>query len=372
MLWNRNKPTVPSRTAVDPTNASGYRVSEPDRALTTIGTMLAAYGRYALDAAEGANSLRGRCEEWARRLMLGETRGADAPDGAPPAEAAPRVRRDFRGVERFFEEARKAESAYVMDQLGGLRRTALALARSLGNAVGEDRDADAQVEQRLTALSRALEQGDSQLIARSATAVIETARASIAQRRERESRNAQALDRELRVLRDKLASDHESATTDALTGLFGRDSYQQQLEQLTALGALLAEPPWLLLLDVAAGKRDTTKKARSIPDATLREVSHCISRTFLRRHDFAARSGPRELAVLVVDMTQAEVTAATERLLGMVYSAGRSLGKSEVPSVSIGVTRLRPTDDAERWEARARLALERAIQDGRDGYSITA
>src|SRR4051812_22476902 len=154
MLWNRSKPTEPSRPAVNPGNASGYRVAEPDRALTAIGTLLSLYGRFAFDAAEAASTLRERCDEWAQRLMLGEARRAtDAAAGGGVAEGA--VSRDFRGVERFFEEVRKGEAAFVHEQLGGLRRMLLALARTLGNAVGEDREADAQVEQQLSALSHA-------------------------------------------------------------------------------------------------------------------------------------------------------------------------------------------------------------------------
>jgi diguanylate cyclase (GGDEF)-like protein len=385
MLWNRNKPTEPSRPAVNPGNASGYRVAEPDRALTAIGTLLTLYGRFAFDAVEAASSLRERCDEWAQRLMLGEGRRPGAADAATGggAEGAPAasVSRDFRGVERFFEEVRKGEAAFVHEQLGGLRRTVLALARTLGNGVGEDRDADAQLEQQLSGLSQAVEQGDIRLIARTATSVIETSRTFMAQRRQRETRHVQKLDQELRTLRDKLSTGYDKASSDELTGLFGRTQDEQQLDQLSAIGALLEEPPWLLLIDVAAGKRETPKrddgkadgaKRRPVPDATLREVSHCISRTFLRRHDFAARSGAHELAVLVVDMTQAEVVAATERLLGVVHNAGRSLGKSETPTVSIGLARLRPNDDPERWEARARVGVERAIQDGRDGYALGA
>ncbi|HTV21355.1 MAG TPA: diguanylate cyclase [Polyangiaceae bacterium] len=345
---------------------SGYRVAEGDRALTAVGTLLMTYGRFAFDAAEAASTVREGCEEWAKRLVFGEGRAAKSEGGAETG-----VNRDFRGVERFFEEMRKSESSFVTEQIAGLRKTVISLARTLGNGVGEDRDADAKVEQGLSALSRAVEQDDIQLVTRAATSVILSCRSAMAQRRQRETRNTEKLDQELRSLRDRISSEYDSASTDELTGLYGRVPYDQQLDQLTALGALLTEPPWLLLIDVAAGKRDP-KRAKAVPDATLREVSHCISRTFLRRHDFAARSGAHELAVLVVDMTQAEVVAATERLLGVVHNAGRQLGKTEVPNVAIGLARLRPNDDASRWHSRARVAVERAIQDDREGYSISA
>jgi diguanylate cyclase (GGDEF)-like protein len=361
VLWNKNKPNDGSRVAATPANQSGYRVAEPDRALTAVGTLLKVYGRFAFDAAESAGALRERCEEWAQRLMLGEPRRDDGATG---------VTRDFRGAERFFEETRKLEGSYVTQQLSGLRRALLSLARALGASVGEDREGDAQVEQRLTALSRALDQGDITVIARTATAVIEASRGFMAQRREREARHTQKLDKELRELREQMSEGNARASSDELTGLFGRAQLEQQLEQLSALGALLAEPPWLLLIDVAAGKHGARNLAKPVPDATLREVSHCISRTFLRRQDFAARAGANELAVLVVDMTESEVLAATERLLGFVHDAGRSLAKHELPNIAIGLARSRPNEDAERWRARANVALERAIQDDATGYAL--
>ncbi len=372
MLWNKRKPGEPFRAAASLPNQSGYRVAEPDRALTTIGAILGAYGRFSFDAAESASALRDRCEEWAQRVMLGER--PRAADGA--GDPDPGLRRDFRGVERFFEEARQRESEFVQGNLSGLRRAVLALARSLSGTMGEDRDADAQLDEHLTALSRALDQGNVGVITRSATSLIEASRSFMTQRRERDARNIHKLDKELRALREHMAAgaDHAYGGIDELTGLAGRAQYEQQLDQLTAMGMLLAEPPWLVLIDVSAGKRGTVNapRARAAPDASLRAASHSISRTFLRRQDFAARLGANELALLLVDMTRDEVVAAIERLLAAVRSAGRALPTAETPWLSVGLARLRPNEDAERWRARAATALERTRQDGGDGYTVGA
>jgi GGDEF domain-containing protein len=370
MLWNKRKPSDPSRAVPAVPHQSGYRVAEPDRALTTIGAMLGAYGRFAFDAAESAAVLRAGCEEWAQRVMLGEQPRAAAGDGeGPPALG---VCRDFRGVERFFEEVRKRESEFVLDNLSGLRRAVISLARSLSGNMGEDRDADAQLEERLTALSRALDQGNVNAITRSASSLIEASRGFISQRRERDARHIHKLDKELRALREHLSADPGYGGNDALTGFAGRAQYEQQLDQLTAMGMLLAEPPWLVLLEVSAGKSGTAAARRKgpVPDASLLEVSHCVSRTFLRRQDFAARPGPNELALLLVDMSRDELVAALERLLAAVRSSGRNLSRAEQPSVSIGLVRLRPNEDAEHWRARANAALERTLQDGGDGYTV--
>ena len=369
MLWNKRKPSDPSRVAENSANKSGYRVAEPDRALTVIGTLLKAYGRFAFDAAEPAESLRERCEDWAQRILLGERSARDGAAG-PAVSGELLVSRDFRGLERFFSEQRQSEGEYVTKSLGGLREAVLSLARSLGSSVAEDRDADGQVEEQLVALSRAVDQGQIKHITRAAMSVIEASRTFMQQRREREARHVQKLDRELRQLREEMAASYHAGKSDELTGLAGRAQLEQQLDQLLAIGMLLQKPPWLMRIDVAAAKRDGGGKPRPVPDAALRDIGHCINRTFLRREDFTARSGAREFSVLVVDMTQAEITSATERLLSAVGGAARTHGNN-APSVAVGVVRFRPGDDAERLSARAELAVERARRDSFDGYDVS-
>jgi diguanylate cyclase (GGDEF)-like protein len=370
MLWNKRKPSDPSRAVPTVPQQSGYRVAEPDRALTTIGALLGAYGRFAFDAAESATVMRDRCEKWAQHVMLGEQQRSATQEGEGPPQLG--LRRDFRGVERFFEEVRKRESEFVLDNLSGLRRAVIALGRSLSGSMGEDRDADAQLEERMTALSRALDQGNVSGITRSAASLIEASRSFIRQRRERDVRHVQKLDKELRALRECMSREHGYSGNDELTGFAGRAQYEQQLDQLSAIGMLLAEPPWLVVLEVSAGKSPAAnaRRERAVPDASLLEVSHSVSRTFLRRQDFAARTGPNELALLLVDMSRDELVAALERLLTAVRNPGRDLPRAEHPWVSIGLVRLRLNEDAEHWRARANAALERTRQDGGDGYTV--
>jgi len=398
MLWNKRKTTDPMRGSISEakasspevqaapasrssasqadTGASSHRVAEADRALTTIGTLLKLYGRHAFDTEHTASTIRERCDEWAQRIVLGVFQRADA---APAKSSASSqnvgAARDWRGLERFFEEQRQREGTFVKSSLNGLRGTVLELARSLGGSIGEDRESDAMIEERLTGLSKAIDQGDMASITRAASSVIEASRESMAQRREREARHAHKLDKELRSLRESVADDGKGS--DELTGLYGRGPYEQQLDQLTAIGMLLEQPPWLIVVDVSAGKRDPNKpekrdakKQRPVPDRTLREVSHCISRTFLRRQDFAARTAQDELCVLLVDMTRDQVAAAVERLLETVYTKSRDLPNSDVPVLNIGVVRLRANEDGARWRSRADVGVERAREDGSDTYTI--
>ncbi len=343
MLWNRRKPAEPSQSPVAAADQSGVRRADGDRALDAVGSLLKAYGRFAFDTEQAASSIREPCEHWARKIVLGET-----------------AQRDWPGLNRFFDDQRRQESDFVTRTLGGLRGTVLALARCLGGSAGEDRESDADVERGLQTLSRALAKGDMPAVSKAATAVIETARESMSRRRSREARHIAELGERLRELREDLSGGLRNAVLDSVTGLLGQAAYEQQLEQLSALGSLLEQRPWLGVIEV--GKHD---------DASLVEVSKVMSRTFLRKQDFLARSGTKEFAVLLADMTEEQVTTAFERLLAGMRKLGESRRRGELPSLSIGLASLRDNEEAASWRARAGVALDRAKQDGGDGYQIS-
>jgi diguanylate cyclase (GGDEF)-like protein len=363
MLWNRRKNSTTSEIAVASPDRSGVRVADVDRALDAVGTLLQTYGRFAFDAEQAASAVRERCEQWAQRIVLGETRRQNETAGEGSAAL-----RDWHGLHRFFEDQRREESDYVTRSVGGLRGTVLALARCLGGSVGEDRQSDAEIERRLQTLSHALTKGDMPGVSRSATAVIEAARESMNQRRSREARHTAELSERLRVMREDLSEGLKAAVVDPLTGLLGSAAYEQQIEQLAALGMLLEQPPWLGVIEVGKGPLG---RGAAIDDATLAEVSKVVSRTFLRKQDFVARAGARTFGVLLADMTEEQLAAALERLLGGVRKLGEGRRPAAAPTITIGVSALRANEDVPSWRARANLALERAKKDGGDGYELS-
>lgn len=359
MLWSKRKPTPPPGET--PASTSGERASsgsaDPERALDAVGTLLKAYGRFAFDTERAASAVREQCEHWAQRIALGEPR---QPDESRSAGSGPL--RDWAGLHRFFDEQRRHESEYVSRSLSGLRGTVLAMARFLGGGAGEDRDSDAQVELCLQALSRALGTGDMPGVSRAAAVVIDSAREAMGRRRSREARQMAQLGEQLRELREALAEGLQSAVVDATSGLLGRAAYEQQLEQLCALGALLEQRPWLAVIEIRPGR------GTALDDASLCEVSKVVTRTFLRKQDFVARSGAKELAILIADMTEEQLIAALERLLAGVRKLSEA--QRHAPTVVLGAACCRASDEPESWRARADLALARAREDGGDAFQL--
>ena len=152
------------------------------------------------------------------------------------------------------------------------------------------------------------------------------------------------------------------ASTDALTGLANRRTFNEALDRELALAARRGEPCALIVLDVDHFKAVNDTHGHQTGDEVLEEVGWALGHA-ARETDLVARYGGEEFAVVAPGCTAAEAVAVAERLREAV---GRS--SCIVPvTVSAGVAAF-PNDgaDASTLVAAADHALYRAKRQGRD------
>jgi diguanylate cyclase len=364
MLWNRKGKASSSATA--PLSIEEDHPAEPgEKSLDVLTTLLRLYGKYAFDTdtAEAAETAA-ECDTWATRIALGTSR-ADAPSSA--------AGRDWPGLIGFVQERRSSESDYVVRSMRSFREAILCFADCLGKTLGEEQKADAIIEQRLGTLSRALETRDPLRICAEAQVVVETVKSSIDARRKREVEQSEALGERLRGLREELAEARKKAEVDALTQLSNRAAFDAHLANLASLGKLLGEAPCLMLADLDHFKSINDNYGHPAGDEVLRQVSHCLSRTFLRKHDFVSRYGGEEFAAVLIDTTLAQAEMLAKRLGGNIRALSIAIPPHEIrPTISIGVAALRPGESCASWLARADAALYAAKRAGRDRHEVAA
>jgi diguanylate cyclase len=348
--------------------------NEPDaggseRALDVLATLLELYGQFAFDTDHrDAAQIRGQCNQWATQISLGTPRkpGAPQPDGE-----SSRLVRDWAGLIGFWQDQRRSESDYVVRSLGSFREAIVCFADVLGRAFGADQRSDRLLNGQLESLSRALTTRDIALICTEAQQVVESVRKSISSRQEREVAQVRVLSERLRLVREELAETRRKAEIDALTQLSNRAAFDGHSARLASLGMLLGEAPCLILADVDHFKSINDRYGHPGGDEVLRQLSHCLSRTFLRKNDFVARYGGEEFAVLLIDTTRSQAEMLCRRLGDNVR--GLSVwheGQEIRMTISAGVAVLGPGESSGSWLERADAALYRAKRAGRDRYEI--
>ncbi|WP_417666185.1 diguanylate cyclase [Pseudidiomarina sp.] len=152
------------------------------------------------------------------------------------------------------------------------------------------------------------------------------------------------------------------ATTDEMTQLDNRRSFEAALENHLALVKRDASTAGLLLLDVDHFKQINDGHGHSTGD----EVLGCIGkllRDLTRDIDTVARVGGEEFAVIVPNVNSEGAFTTAERIRHSVQAHTFKHGQV---TVSIGVTMLKEDDDRERILSCVDRALYQAKHNGRN------
>ncbi|MBB3019019.1 diguanylate cyclase (GGDEF)-like protein [Microvirga lupini] len=164
------------------------------------------------------------------------------------------------------------------------------------------------------------------------------------------------------------------ATTDGLTGLANRRTFDRQLETEWLRAARQKTPVSLLLIDVDQFKAYNDVYGHQAGDECLRTIAKTISAAARRPGDLAARYGGEELAILLPDADEAATATIAEDLRAKVESL-RVRHDANPPSciltISIGSATRIPSLDRSRLRpddliTLADAALYRAKQNGRN------
>jgi diguanylate cyclase (GGDEF)-like protein len=168
------------------------------------------------------------------------------------------------------------------------------------------------------------------------------------------------------------------ATTDSLTGLANRRSFDKQIETEWLRASREGTPLSLLLIDVDQFKSYNDIYGHQAGDECLRAVADVLSRAARRPGDLVARYGGEEVAVLLPDTDDAGAATVAENIraqveaLALRHSANPPSG---IVTISIGSATLVPAHERSPGGTREIIALAdnalyRSKQDGRNRVSV--
>jgi|SRR5690554_1851423 len=152
------------------------------------------------------------------------------------------------------------------------------------------------------------------------------------------------------------------ATTDELTQLENRRSFEETLEYQLALQKRQAGQAGLMLLDIDHFKKINDIHGHSAGDDVLRRVGK-ILREQVRDIDTPARIGGEEFVVLMPSADFQGLLTAAERIRQKIANTRWQHG---TVTLSIGITMLHESDDRERVLQRVDKALYHAKRTGRN------
>ncbi|MBW3617047.1 MAG: GGDEF domain-containing protein [Proteobacteria bacterium] len=177
---------------------------------------------------------------------------------------------------------------------------------------------------------------------------------------------------EVDVLRNRLEEARRDATTDGLTQLSNRKSFDEHFERLRGLSQNGRGPLTLALLDIDHFKKFNDTWGHQTGDQVLRFVASVLARHG-KSPRFAARYGGEEFAMLFAGENPVQVMSALETIREEI--AGRVLKRRSTNedlgavTISMGVAVLRTGEKCASLTERADAALYSSKRNGRNRVS---
>jgi len=363
-----------------PADADAGTPLSADQALDFLAEILRGYGEYAFEIDHrSAEEIEAHFEAWARHLLVAlpppvrDAAAAEVPtEGAATSRNLPDRggRRDLPGLRLAFREQRKRENAYVTTSLGQFREAAWSFISGLRRSLTAEQSADRRIGHRMRRLETAIRGGEAARIRSEAQETVQLLTEFLAERGSRQQAQIREMAARLESLRDELDHARAQAAIDALTGLYNRAAFDEQIEREIDLATLFGRHPCLILIDIDHFKWINDNRGHPCGDEVLRQFAATLARCFMRRDDFLARFGGEEFVVVLRDIDIPTATELAERAMNTIRNLEVQYGEErEEPlrvTASMGLARLRPGETSASWLERTDRALYRAKDLGRD------
>ena len=173
---------------------------------------------------------------------------------------------------------------------------------------------------------------------------------------------------EMEQMRNELVQVREAATTDALTGLLNRRAFDQALDVLVE-DTVPENNACLVLLDLDHFKRVNDDYGHLVGDNVLRFTA-AVMKKCVAEHQYAARYGGEELAIIMPETELSEASAIAEKIRGTLEKSRLKRKDNNEPigaiTLSGGIAVYKPGDTIESLISRADKALYTAKETGRN------
>jgi diguanylate cyclase (GGDEF)-like protein len=344
----------PIELALNRPDTDSRLVALTDRLLALLATLAPDYP--GLDADQFRNAI----DHWRTDLR----------DALQAPSTVALVTRIVAGCEQFFARVRayEGERDAELGEIVGVLREVLGALR--GGADGFDRG----FEHSATQLSRLGAIEDIRELRRALSKEVDTLKRLVSERQQVEQAALRTLGKRVENLEANLKEAREEASTDGLTGVANRRTFDRTLARFVARAAKGDFRFTLALVDLDDFKKINDEHGHQVGDRVLMCVGNLLSGQ-VRANDIVARIGGEEFALL---LEQASVSQARPKLNALIASVAKSYSyeaqgqpRSVSFTFSMGATEYADGDSVDDLVQRADDALYAAKRKGKHRLEIT-
>jgi diguanylate cyclase len=253
------------------------------------------------------------------------------------------------------------------DEKKHIRAITYMLAQTFSAVNTTDDQLSGSAEYQLSHLKRVLN-GESEVEPRVALAAavrqLGQAFAEHSDARQKQNRKMDAL---VTTLKAELRDAKEQGRRDALTQLYNRGAFDEEIHLRLARLAAGLEGFGLVMIDVDKFKSVNDTYGHTNGDLVLRHVADTLVRACFRKDDFVARYGGEEFAIILHNIGREDLVNTANRVRERVAKSPVTLPSQQLTvTISCGVDVALEDDREEELVARADAALYEAKETGRN------
>lgn len=270
-------------------------------------------------------------------------------------------------LRQFFATYRVAEYTYIRKNFEDFKGIIWNFVEQLADDVVNEQAEDKVVNSSLEQLKEAVDADSIDLLRAKSKEFISLYMDHHSKKEFRRTKRMKGIRKNLDVVKRQLIEADKGLKIDHLTQAFNRRSFDEHIKESVALCQLEKKPITLLTLDIDHFKKINDTYGHDIGDFVLKECVALLQNSFNREHDFVARIGGEEFAIILAEHSAQLAAKRAEDCLAQIRKEVFVKDTMQLSfTVSIGVAQLCDGEAIDSWLKRADQALYESKHGGRN------
>lgn len=273
---------------------------------------------------------------------------------------------------QYFASYRVAEYTYIRKTFEDFKGIIWNFVEQLSEDFAREQAEDKEIQTSLNQLKEAVEMDSIDMLRARSKEFIHFYMDHHTRKETRRAKRLKGIKKNLDVMKKQLVEADRNLKLDHMTQAYNRRSFDEHLKQQGNLAQIEKTAVTLIVLDIDHFKKVNDTHGHDVGDVVIKECVRLLHESFNHEHDFVARVGGEEFAVILPEHAIPAAVKRADEALGKIRKNVLTHEGLELKfTVSMGIAQFYSGEAIDHWLKRADQALYDAKRLGRNCYTVS-